>query len=293
MAKVSWRFAEGDELVPGRLIVKRLGGGTRFEAFLVADELLGTTAVAKVLRPDRVTEERALTALRREARALRQLAHPYILRQFDAVTDGPRPHLLLEHVEGPTLAQLIAMGPVALEQIVPLGAQIASALHYLARAGWTHLDLKPDNVVVGVSPTIIDFSVARTTARAAALTRPVGTSAYMSPEQCDPERHGPVGPAADVWALGVTLFETLARELPFPSGASGGSTQERYPQLHLDPMPLPAERTPQPLAALIEACLRRDPTERPSPADVAEALEPMLAALPSRPTLRRRRPRLA
>ncbi len=293
MAKVSWRFKEGDELVRGRVIVKRLGGGVRFEAFLVADEVLGTTAVAKVLRPDRISDERALAALRREARALRHLAHPYILRRFDAITDGPRPHLLLEHLEGPTLTQLIAMGPVALEQVIPLGAQLASALHYLARVGWTHLDLKPDNVVVGVSPTIIDFSVARTVARAARLSKPVGTAAYMAPEQCDPQRHGPIGPAADVWALGVTLFETLARARPFPEGESEGSADERYPQLSRDPGPLPVEGIPRPLFTVIADCLRRNPAERPNPGQVAETLEPMLAALPSRPTLRHRRPRLA
>lgn len=288
MTKASWGLKPGDELVPGRTVVSVLGGGTRFEAFLVSDDTLGTTAVAKALRPDRVENTKAITALKRESRALKHLAHPYIVRRFDAVLDGPRPHLLLEHVEGPTLEDLIEAGPIALEQVLPLGVQLCSALHFIAGAGWVHLDIKPANIIMSVNPTIIDLSAARTIARASALTKPVGTTAFMAPEQCDPVGRGPVGAPADVWGLGVTLYMMLARGLPFPKSA-----ETRYPQMHDDPVTFPAGRVPPRLEAVVMDCLTADPAARPDARAVAEALEPMLALLPSRPTLRRRRPRLS
>src|SRR5262249_42840437 len=155
--------------------------------------------VAKVLRPDQAGDSDALGDLRREADALAQLAHPVVVRGFDAVLSGPRPHLLMEHLEGPTLRALLEeSGPLALEQLLPL--QVAGALHYMAGNGWVHLDVKPDNIVMGVPPRLIDLSVARTVARARRAFAPIGTDAYMAPEQADPaSRPGELGPPADVF----------------------------------------------------------------------------------------------
>ena len=84
-----------------------------------------------------------------------------ILRGFDATLDGPRPHLVLEHLEGPRLSSLVRRyGPLPPEQLIPLGVQLASAVHYLSREGIVHMDIKPSNTIMGAPPRMIDMSVA-------------------------------------------------------------------------------------------------------------------------------------
>ena len=207
----SWGFAEGDEFVPGRTVLAALGGGAVAEALLVWDERLHAVTVAKVLRPVHACDEAALRSLRHEARALQALAHPALVRSFDVELDGPRPHLLLEHLEGRTLRSLIRRGgPLPAEQALPLALHLAAALHFLAHSGWVHLDVKPDNVIMGIPPRLIDLSLARPVERAASLSGPTGTDAYMAPEQCAPDRFpGAVSPATDIFGLGATLFHAL------------------------------------------------------------------------------------
>jgi serine/threonine protein kinase len=133
-------------------------------------------------------------------------------------------------------------------------------------------------------PRLIDLSVARTIADARRDTGPIGTAAYMSPEQCDPARASEIGPAADVWGLGATVYELAAGRRAFPDPRPDAERlPDRYPQVAADPAPLP-RRTPAPLAAAIEACLERRPTDRPTAAELAADLEPMVDALP-RPRL--------
>src|SRR5680860_475111 len=96
-----WGFEESDEIAPGLHALRMLGGGARYEAFLAWKEDLHCLVVAKVLRPKSVTSNSALGGLDREARLLEHLQHPGLLRCFDAVLDGARPHLVLEFLEGP------------------------------------------------------------------------------------------------------------------------------------------------------------------------------------------------
>ena len=143
----TWGFEEGDELLEGRSVLRRIGGGRRYETLLVWDEHRLAILVAKVLRPDALGE---LPALRREADLLARLAHPVLVRSFGACVDCRFPHLVLEHLEGPTLDALVARdGPLALEQLLPLGLHVAAALHYLHAEGVVHLDVKPSNIVMG------------------------------------------------------------------------------------------------------------------------------------------------
>jgi serine/threonine protein kinase len=166
---------------------------------------------------------------------------------------------------------------------------VASALHYLCREDVVHLDVKPDNLVMGAPPRLIDFSVSRTLAAAARLTKPVGTDAYMAPEQCDRSR-GELGPAVDVFGLGATMYRAIAGERPFPRPhGAGRSTElnERFPQLVRSPAPLP-RRTPAAVTGLLEAMLAPQPGDRPTAAQVVAALEPVVAELPRRLVLGRR-----
>ena len=290
--KASWGFEEGALLSPGRSVLKAIGGGSRFEVFLVWDERLFALMVAKVLRPDQAEDERALRELKRESELLDRLAHPVIVRGFDAVLEGPHPHLLIEHLEGPTLRALLKRGgPLPLQQLLPLALHVAAAIHYLEQEEVVHLDVKPDNIVMGVPPRLIDMSVARTFERARRLSGTVGTDAYMSPEQCDTDsRPGQVGPPADVWGLGATLFHAVAGKVPFPraKGArESGDLHVRFPQLAQDPGELPGN-TPPALAELLLSALRKEPAERPSAAEFATGLEPLVAELPRKLTLGRR-----
>ncbi len=149
-------------------MLRRIGGGRRYEAMLVWDEHRLAVLVAKVLRPDQASEPAALRDLAHEAELLARLAHPVVVRGFGAVLDGRFPHLVLEHLDGPTLDELLERdGALALEQLLPLGLHVASALHYLAAEAVVHLDVKPSNVVMGGPPRLIDLSVARTHARGA------------------------------------------------------------------------------------------------------------------------------
>ena len=290
----SWGFEEGAEIAPGRTILEELGGGNQYEVYLVWDDHLFAIMVAKLLRPDLVGDEHALRSLRLEAEALERLAHPVIVRGFGAVLDGPHPHLLIEHLEGPTLRRLIRRGgPLPLQQLLPLALHIAAALHYMAAEGMVHLDVKPDNIVMGIPPRLIDLSIARTHERAARLARPLGTDAYMAPEQCDPDGYpGMVGPASDVFGLAATMHHAIAGEVPFPREPDDRDSEElrvRFPQIRYDAVPLPS-RTPEPLVELLERALARDPDARPSAAEFAEALQPLVAALPGRMVMGRRGP---
>jgi eukaryotic-like serine/threonine-protein kinase len=288
----SWGLEQGDVLVEGRIVLKDLGGGSRYEVFLVWDELLHALAVAKVLRPDRIDDHRALADLADEAELLSALAHPVIVRGFDADLDGDRPHLLIEHLEGPSLRRLIRRGgPLPLQQLLPLAAHVAGALHYLARMEIVHLDVKPDNIIMGVPPRLIDLSVARSAQRAAASRPGVGTDAYMAPEQCDESAGvGPMGPPSDIWGLGATLHHAVSGSVPFPRPKAARESDDpriRFPQVTSDPEPLPTG-LPEELPELIGQMLARDPRDRPAAADVTERLEPMVASLPLKPRLGRR-----
>ena len=294
--RASWEFGEGEEIVPGRHALKEIGGGSRYEVFLVWDETLFSLAVAKVLRPDVAEDDRALRELGEEAEVLGRTAHPVIVRGFDAVLEPPRPHLLIEHLEGPSLRRLIKRGgALPMQQLLPLALHVAGALAYLHGQGLVHLDVKPDNIVMGVPPRLIDLSIARDAERATRSRGPLGTDAYMAPEQCGAgEGHGVMGPASDVWGLGATLRHAISGERPYPRGEGARDSEEpteRFPQLEVDPVPLPGF-VPGDLGELLDETQRRDPDSRPSAREFADRLEPQVADLPRKLSMSRRGPQL-
>jgi serine/threonine protein kinase len=287
----TWGFDEGEEIAPGRHALELLGGGSGHEAYLAWDDRLFGLVVVKILRPHRSEDPSALRQIAAEARAYAVLQHPVLPRSFDEELEGGRPHLVLEFLDGPRLSTLLRkQGRLAVEQALPLALQLCSALHYMAAEGWVHLDVKPKNVVMGAPPRLIDLSIARTLEEAGRTARPVGTDAYMAPEQCGVPGMGEIGPAADIWGLGVTVYEAIAGRLPFPVGREDGTREARFPQLVHDPTPFSKEIPPA-LADPIMSCLQEPPGDRPSAEQLAGALQPLVAALPKPSIVPRIRPR--
>jgi serine/threonine-protein kinase len=249
-----WNFTEGDEIAPGLRAVRLLGGGRRYEAYLAWADHLRALVVVKVLRPDHEAG-----GLRREVAMLERLAHPMLLRSYGAVLDGPRPHVVLEHIEGPRLSTLLRLYGLSVEQLLPLALNLCAVLHYLAHEGVVHLDVKPSNIIMAGDPRLIDLSVARRLDELGELTSPVGTERWMAPEQRDVDRFGEIGPASDVWGLGATLTAALPARVP------GG------------------------LRDAVGACLAPRPADRPTADELARVLEPLVDALPA-PRLGRFRP---
>ena len=277
----SWHLAEGDTITADLTALRLLGGGCAYEAYLAFDEITYAPVVVKLVRPGQVADELSLGGLRREVEALGTVNHPVVVRGLRHDLLGARPHVVLEQIDGPRLSTLLRHhGPLPVQQYLPLAIDLASALHYLRRVGWTHLDIKPGNVIMGAPARLIDLSVARPLAAAGALRAAVGTGPYMAPEQCSPPRTGVPGHASDVWGLGATLFEAVAGYRAVDDGdRSSDDLEERFPQLSRPPHELPPG-APYEVGKVLTAALDRDPGARPLPHEVAEALEPVLARQP-------------
>ena len=269
----SWGLAGGDLIAPGLTAVRAIGGGDVYEAWLAFDERLYAPVVAKVVRPGHAGRAESRDDLVREVETLARLSHPGIARLFSYDDEADRPYLVLENVDGPTLSSLIGRhGHVPLHQLLPLGLELCSALHYLRQVGVCHLDLKPSNVIMGAPAKLIDFSIARDAAEAADLVDPVGSDEYMAPEQCRPGERGTVGHASDMWAFGATMFRAAA-------GYRAFDREPRWAQLHDEPYALP-DFVPPEIGELIAPCLAPDPAERPTPVQIAARLEPLMDRLP-------------
>lgn len=276
----SWALREGDEIEPGLTVLEHLGTSRTNDVYLAFDETLLSVVAVKMARRDRDAEDGAGTLVR-EGRLLTSLQHPAIPRCF-AIGEGARPHLVLEFIEGPRLSTLIRrQGRLGPEHVLPLALQLGAAAHYLSTRGLVHLDIKPKNVVMSPSPKLIDLSVAMPIDRAMELRRPVGTDAYMAPEQCGVPGMGPIGPHTDVWGLGVTLYQATSGTLPFERGDADGIGEVRFPQLVGTPRPLPRDVPPD-LAEVVLASLAHRGHDRPTAADIASALGDDFRRLPRR-----------
>ena len=241
------------------------------------DRVLARPVAVKVLPFALSADEAAASRLRREARAAARLNHPGIVSVFDAgVADGA-PYLVMEHVEGHTLAEELSRGPITSDHAASIAASIAAALSVAHAAGVVHRDVKPSNVLLTPSGEVkvTDFGIARAVDDDT-LTRPsgiVGSAPYLSPEQL----RGEVGDArSDIYALGVVLFQMLTGRLPFEADTAMAMA---FKHLEEQPRP-PAELEPgipEALDAVVLRALAKDPADRFDSADeLVAALLPFM-----------------
>jgi serine/threonine-protein kinase len=271
----------------GRYRLRRLlAVGGMGAVWAAEDAVLGREVAVKVLGEALAGDRRAALRLRREARAAGRLVHPAIARVLDLGEDFGRPYLVMELLHGESLAaRLERAGPLAPAEAVRVVVAAADALEVAHRAGIVHRDVKPGNVFVtsGGDVKLLDFGIA-STAGDAALTGGdlIGTAAYLAPERV---LGHDATPAADVYALGVLLYELLAGRPPF-AGDTGPALA--MAQVHARPAPLGAVAplVPPSLAAACERALAKDPAARPpSAAALAALLRSAVGSTPAAPTL--------
>jgi eukaryotic-like serine/threonine-protein kinase len=251
----------GATLAPAVRVLEHLHRSQRLDVYDAWCDRRACRVAAKVLRPDRLRDRSARRALLAEGRLLRRLCHPHLVRGYD-VHDGERPAIVVEALGGATLEHLAETRTLNAAELRHLAAHLASALRYLHGEGIVHLDVKPSNVIAdGGRAKLIDRSIARRPGRTPAGR---GTWCTMAPEQA---RGGTVGPAADVWGLGVTLWHA----------ATGANPFEHLPEDHPQPSHRAAplrdhRRLPARLATIIDASLELDARHRPAIDDILAAV---------------------
>lgn len=258
-------IAAGSTLA-GRYRVERLiAHGGMASVFAAYDEVLDRAVAVKALRHGESVDR---TRFDREARMLAGLTHPNLVSVYDAGEQDGEVFMVLELIEGPTLAGRLAGGPLAGDEARLVGAELAAALAHVHAQGIVHRDVKPSNVLLdgAARARLGDFGIAHladSTALTASATT-IGTAAYMAPEQLEGQT---ATNAADVYALGLVLLECLTGRRAFPGPAPASSLA----RLSRDP-DIPAD-LPAPWPALLAAMTARDPSARPDAAAVAAALD--------------------
>ena len=272
-------IATGTQLGPYR-IEAQIGAGGMGTVYRAVDTRLGRVVAIKI------AAERYSERFQQEARAISTLNHPHVCTLYDV---GPN-YLVMEFIEGSTLGAEIKKGPLAPEIAARYGAQIAGALAEAHALGIVHRDLKPSNVMLtrhGVK--VLDFGLAKVLSETSitATDAVMGTPAYMAPEQVEGREPGS---AADLFSLGLVLYEMAVGKLPFP-GASLGQmlSSGAHPA-----MPQPSRErvgVPAVLDGLVARLLEKDPAKRPrSASEVARELSSLADRLIAPPPRSRLRP---
>ena len=278
-------LSAGSRLGPYEISGK-LGAGGMGEVYRARDTRLDRSVAIKVLSTDFAARADLRARFDREARLISQLNHPNICTLYDVGHDNGTDYLVMELLEGETLADRLARGALPVAEVLRCGAQLAEALARAHRQGMTHRDLKPGNVMLTKSGAkLLDFGLAKTLAGAqpsssrdeATQHRPLtqegtvlGTFQYMAPEQLAGEE---ADSRTDIFALGAVLYE-MATGVPAFSGKNRTSLIANI--LGVDPRPVSELQplTPPGLDRLIQRCLAKDPDARwQSATDVAEELK--------------------
>ena len=255
-------------------LLDRLGAGGMSVVWRAHDDVLDRDVAVKVLSPELASDPDLMHRIRSEARAAARLRHPNVIEvhDFGEMRDDaglPHPYVVMELVDGRSLAQMLTGGALPWRLAVLICAQVAAALAAAHRRGIVHRDVKPGNVMVTAAGVkLVDFGISATIGEADGSDGQVlGTPAYLAPERLD---GGPVRPATDVYALGLLLYRVLAGRLPWRASTT---TQMLAAHRYQDPADLPpVDDLPAEVADLCHLCLSKQPTDRPTAADVARIL---------------------
>src|SRR5215468_300172 len=196
-------------------LVERIGRGGMGEVWLAEDTQLPRKVAVKLLSQRLADEPDAVSRLLREAQAAASVDHPAIVSVYEAGLADGQPYIVMQRAEGETLEQRLRAGPLPIAEALSIISRIADALAEVHALGIVHRDLKPANIILGPrGPKILDFGVAqlRGAPQLTAAGTVIGTPLTMSPEQV---RGQPVDNRADLWAVGVILYEMLTGRAPF------------------------------------------------------------------------------
>ena len=255
-------------------VTARIGEGGMGEVYRARDTKLDRDVALKVLPQAFTSDPDRLARFEREAKVLASLSHPNIGAIHGFEESGDTRALVLELIEGPTLADRIARGPIPVDEALPIAKQIAEALEAAPEAGVIHRNLKPANIKVREDGTVkvLDFGLAKAldtnpegdpsqsptlTAAATQMGVIMGTAAYMSPEQA---RGKPVDKWADIWAFGCVVYEMLAGRRAFDGddvSATLARVIEREPEWDRLPSPIPPV-----VESFLRRCFSKDPKRR-------------------------------
>lgn len=242
-------------------LVAQQGSGGMSVIYKAIDRALGRTVAIKILRPSLTRDASFLDKFRNEARAVANLSHPNIVTVYDVGSDGPTHYIVMEMVEGQDLKKRIKESDsVSIEKALDLGIQICAGIGYAHRSGLVHADVKPQNILVTPADVVkvTDFGIAQALSNTQPTQRAEivwGSPHYFAPEQARGEQPTP---QADVYAVGIVMFEMLTGQLPYT-----GSNQQELAMAHIkEPIPNVSDinpAVPDRLSKMVYRAMSKDP----------------------------------
>jgi eukaryotic-like serine/threonine-protein kinase len=251
-------------------LIEQIAAGGMSVVWRAHDEVLGRPVAVKLLAEGYASDGTFRERMRREALAAARLGHPHVDTVYDFGEQDDLPYMVLELIDGPSLADLLHDGPLPWRRAVGRCAEVAAALAAVHAAGLVHRDVKPGNVMIGPSGAkLVDFGISAEIGESSDPAPDgcvLGTPAYLAPERLT---GGPALAASDVYALGVLLYKALTGRLPWPV-----DSRAQLLRAHLARPPAPLPRLaglPEEVRRLIRRCLAKDPTARPTAHELAGA----------------------